>query len=63
MKGENDFAPQLWPRRRRRPRRWSGQVRGKDAFTRGLGERRADARLHVVAEWRRRSSVWGWKSF
>ena len=24
MKGENDFAPQLWPRRR--PRRWSGQV-------------------------------------
>ena len=57
MKGESDFAPQLWPRR------WSGQVRGKDAFTRGLGERRADARLHVVAEWRRRSSVWGWKSF
>ena len=57
MKGENDFASQLWPRR------WLGQVRGKDAFTRGLGKRRADARLHVVAEWRRRSSVWGWKSF
>ena len=35
MKGENDFAPQLWPRRR--PRQWSGQVRGKDALTRGCG--------------------------
>jgi hypothetical protein len=31
MKGENDFAPQLWPRR------WSGQVRGKDALRRGCG--------------------------
>jgi hypothetical protein len=61
MKGENDFVLQLWSRRR--PRRWSGQVRGRDAFTRGLGKRRADARLHVVAEWGRRSSVWGWKSF
>jgi hypothetical protein len=38
MKGENDFAPQLRPRRR--PRLWSGQVRGKTrlrSLTRGCG--------------------------
>ncbi len=41
MKGENDFASQLWPRRR--PRRWSGRYGvktrlradwGRDALTR-----------------------------